>query len=105
MTTRVHITDFKDFEGLQEVCNYFSSSIIEKGNNYYVFKNINPYEMTKYKKFKGYYNYALEFTTDHGFDIKKATYLLNSLTLTGEELLRELSYRLNYEENHIKRHF
>lgn len=101
MTTTVHISDFKDFKGLQEACNYYSSSIIEKGNTILKFSNVNPYNSLQY--FKGCYNEALLIARENGFDMVRVEFLLNTLKYTGSELIETMETRMCYTENHIKR--
>lgn len=101
MTTVVHISDFKDFEGLQEACNYYSSSIIEKSNTRFTFENVNPFDKLQY--FKGYYNEAILIAKENGFDTARVQFLLDTLKNTGIELITAIETRLCYPENHIKR--
>jgi hypothetical protein len=101
MTTTIHISDFKDFAGLQEACNYYNSSIIEKSNTRFTFDNVNPFD--KIKHFKGYYNEALLMAKENGFEMQRVEFLLNTLKNTGLELITAMETRLCYSENHIKR--
>lgn len=101
MTITVHVSDFKDFEGLQECCNYYSTSIISRSRTRYTFENVNPFEKLSY--FEGFYNKAIKMATEHNFNVKKVIYLLDSLNLTGDKLINIMASKLCYHENHVKR--
>ena len=101
MTTTVYISDFKDFEGLQETCNYYSSSIIDKSNTSFTFNNVNPFD--KLQDFKGYYNAAMLMAKENGFDIVRVKFLLDRLKTTGSELINIMEAKLCYPEYHINR--
>lgn len=101
MKTVVHISDFKDFEGLQEACNYYRSSIIEKSNTRFTFDNVNPFDNLQY--FKGYYNAAIRMAKENGFNTVRVAFLLDTLKNTGDELINVMSAKMCYPGNHIKR--
>lgn len=101
MKTTVHISDFKDFEGLQESCYYYSSYITEKGNTIITFENVNPFDKLQY--FKGYYSAALRMAKENGFDTVRVQFLLDTLKNTGLELINIMGGKLCYPENHIRR--
>ena len=101
MRTSVHISDFKDFKGLQEVCNYYSSHIVERGNTIITFDNVNPFDKLQY--FNGYYNAAMLMAKENGFDTVRVKFLLDTLKNTGSELINIMGAKLCYPENHIKR--
>ena len=101
MTTTVHISDFKNFEGLQEACCYYSRHIIRNANTNITFSNVNPYDKLQF--FKGYYSVAILMAKENGFDTARVQFLLNTLKTTGEELINIMGAKLCYPENHIKR--
>ena len=107
MTTTVHISDFKDFPGLQEACVYFKSSMTYPSFNFYIFDGVNPYEHA-YRFQKGdintnKYSEAIEFAEENGFNASNVKSDLNSLIANSSKVLNRLMNLCSYPQGHIRR--
>ena len=101
MTTTVHKSDFKDFPGLQEACRFFDNHIVQTTTNFIVFDNFNPYE--KAYAWGGYYNDAIQFAEENGFDITIVTLMLDNLRISAVDLLNAMISKTSWPEGHINR--
>ena len=107
MKTTVHISDFKDFPGLQEACMYFKSSMIYSSFNFYIFDEVNPYEAAfKFRNAdwsRNNYSDAIEFAEENGFEVRNVISDLNGLIVNASYVIKRLISLCSYPEGHINR--
>jgi len=101
MKTTVYISDFEDFPGLQEACRFFDNHIIQRATNFIVFNDFNPYE--KAYAWGGYYNDAIRFAEENGFNVVTVKLLLDYLRANPVDLLNTMISKTSWPEGHINR--
>ena len=109
MTTTVHISDFKDFPGLQNACHYFKSSISYSSFNFYIFTGVNPYEEAFRFRNRDWeqndYSNAINYARENGFNAQNVKSDLNALIVNATDTIKRLLNLCSYPQEHIRRNY